>query len=243
MVTSDQLLPLIMQLQRGGTIAQGRRKLLKYIRKASGAQLAALFALDKDMQCLSLLAYSGRRPPYSVRPAPSSRSWSAEDGTRRLIVKRISADGLFGSALLTRGLLHIPDLDSDQRILQEERSWGWPGGSAILSAINTGDQSGGEQGVLVLCFDPHADSTGRSMRRCDASTEESESDLRICIALLASYLSDKDHSGSPSLPLLRRSVPTDIDHDEEEKQGIADLLPPQHVQQCTFPEMMYSLSC
>ena len=59
MISSNMLLQLIMRLQQGVSVSDGRRILLDYARKNSGAQLGLLFLVDRESQGLRLLEQSG----------------------------------------------------------------------------------------------------------------------------------------------------------------------------------------
>src|SRR5512133_3635582 len=90
MVTSDMLLRLITDLQRDVTARQGRRTLLDYVCRSSGARLALLFTYDKERQTLILLDRRARRS-HSC-PATNTQAQRRSQGD-----KRIPAAGLFGS--------------------------------------------------------------------------------------------------------------------------------------------------
>src|SRR5437667_7010650 len=144
MATSDMLLHLIADLQGDVTVTHGRRTLLEYAQTSSRARLALLFALDKDGQTLVLLERCGRRPSHQHHISPPD-SHAREEW---LNPKRISSQGLFGSALHKRGLLHIPHAYTDPSTLQAEQYWIGRNDAVILGAI------GEQRGVLALCFGP-----------------------------------------------------------------------------------------
>ncbi len=148
MVTSDMLLHLIADLQGDMTVTHGRRTLLKYAQTTSGARLALLFVFHKEHQTLVLLERYSQRP-QRVKQGLHTSSISTKK--ERFNSKRISAQGLFGSALHRQGFLHILHAYNDPRILKEEQYWIGLDDDVILSAI------GQQQGVLVLCFDPVSD--------------------------------------------------------------------------------------
>ncbi len=178
MATKDRLLRLITRLQNEVSMPRARYLLLRYMREISDAQRVALFVLDKTENTLVLLAQSR-----------GHMSASSKDNTPVPTAKHISLDGLLGSTLLTQGPLSIADLYADPRTLPEECAWGWPGGLAILSAVN-GARPSGEQGVLLLCFAPaHPHKTIEEGRSEHHAIIEHGSDLLICITLLSTYLS------------------------------------------------------
>ncbi len=210
METPDELLQLIAHLQHNSEGDDARRTLLKYIARSSGARLALLFACDDNCQVLKLLASYGRRPRQHAqpveRPQPTGRGLPSsspgcgspsaptmdEGGTSAckhgrgdglsspFNPKQISLHGLFGSALGTTGLLHIPDLFADTASQEEERYWAWRGGPVLLGAVGQGTNT---RGVLVLCFGSRDEWQASSMQ-----TRAGESNLHICIALLSGYL-------------------------------------------------------
>ena len=182
MVPSDQLLQLIAHLQSDDSVAHGRRALLDYLRKSTGAGLGLIFVLDRGDRVLTLLEHSGRRPRHPAPSRPDSRKEIFDP-------RRIPLDGVFYHALQMQGILHVPDLFSDPLSLEEERYWASPGGHVILGAIGAkAPPQNISQGLLVLCFSPRhkgADEAG-------AITQPAidEVSLLIGISLLSVYLSD-----------------------------------------------------
>jgi len=204
MATPDTLLQLIAHLQGGIAVAHGRRILLEYARKSSGARLALLFSLNKESQMLMLLERCGKGPHHfsssdsernAEQLATSKPGFPYTSSKRGLLLSDeespdktpIPLYGLFGSVLLMQGLVDIPDIYSDPRSLAEERLWAWRGGHAILSAIGVGGQAGDAQGVLVLCFGPD----DKEWQTSGVRTATSEGNLLICTTLLLAYLSEE----------------------------------------------------
>ena len=111
MGASDTLLQLIAHLQRDVEVAHGRRTLLEYARRSSGARLALLFLLDEERQELKLLEYCGRQPRHS----------SSRNSGEIFDPNHIPVDGVFSSALGTAGLVHISNIHTDLRSLREEQ--------------------------------------------------------------------------------------------------------------------------
>ncbi len=193
MVTSDMLLHLIADLQSDMTLTHGRRTLLKYAQTSSGARLALLFVYDKEHQILVLLERCGRRPQrpqhpqhqqhqQRLRQEPLASLAAAPAKRERFNTRRISAQGLFGSALHRQGFLHILYAYNDPRSLIEEQHWIGPGDHVILSAI------GQQQGVLVLCLDPEDKTVPTYSTRAIID----EGNLLVCTTLLSAYLSTTD---------------------------------------------------
>jgi signal transduction histidine kinase len=180
------------------TITHGRRTLLKYAQTTSGARLALLFVFHKEHQTLILVERYGQRPQrLQQEPRTSSISTKKE----RFNTRRISAQGLFGSALHQQGFLHILHAYNDPRILKEEQYWIGLDDDVILSAI------GQQQGVLVLCFDP-VDKT-QPTYSMQAITDEGN--LLVYTTLLSAYLSTSDKrvppKGGGNAASLRNRVP------------------------------------
>jgi hypothetical protein len=191
MVTSDQLLQLITHLQGSGDRLYTRDTLLKYIRKQSKAQLAVLFALDREQQALFPLAYTGKLPDrQSSTPFPGA-SLSA----KQRVLQPIPLNGLFASVLPVQKLFYIPAPDLDTRLLPQELNWSYPAGSVLLNTVRSGDDLEGEQGVLALCFDA-AHINAQSSERLPTSINESE--VLICSYLLSIALAKEIASQAPS---------------------------------------------
>ena len=72
MVPSDLLLQLIAHLQSDDSVAHGRRALLDYLRKSTGASLGLIFVLHRGDHVLTLLERCGRRPRHPARSRPDS---------------------------------------------------------------------------------------------------------------------------------------------------------------------------
>src|SRR5215471_1048045 len=120
MVPSDLLLQLITHLRNEDSVAGGRRALLDYLRKSTGASLGLVFALHQEDHVLTLLERSGRRPGRPAR----SRSDLIQVPRKEIFDPRsVHLDGVFYHALLMQGILHVPDLFSDPLSLEEERYW------------------------------------------------------------------------------------------------------------------------
>ncbi len=186
MMPSDLLLQLVTQLvinsQKDVSVVHGRRILLDYIRKSTGAGRGLLFTLDTANQVLGLLERSGRGPRHVARPEVDPQ--------------RIPLHGLFAQALRTQGLLDIPDAYSDPRSLQEEQYWAWPGGHVILSAVEGTGEHNRQRGVLVLCFHPGQ----KEWHNTGTLMPPGGGPFLISIVLLSAYLveSDKDASTGSS---------------------------------------------
>ncbi|MFL5698391.1 MAG: hybrid sensor histidine kinase/response regulator transcription factor [Ktedonobacteraceae bacterium] len=198
MVTSDMLLHLIADLQGDMTATHGRRTLLKYAQTTSGARLALLFVFHKEHQTLVLVERYGQRPQrLQQEPHTSSISTKKE----RFNTKRISAQGLFGSALHRQGFLHVLHAYNDPRILKEEQYWIGLDDDVILSAI------GQQQGVLVLCFDP----VDKTQPTYSTRAITDEGNLLVCTTLLSAYLSTNDKrvlpKGGDNAASLRNRAP------------------------------------
>ncbi len=172
MGASDTLLQLIAHLQRGVEVAHGRRTLLEYARRSSGARLALLFLLDEERQVLKLLEYCGRQPRHS----------SSRNSGEIFDPNHIPLDGVFSSALGTAGLVHISNIHTDLRSLKGERYWTWPGGHVVLGAVGQGTQ---QPGMLVLCF-----STQEGWQASSLQTTAGTGNLLICVTLLSVYLTN-----------------------------------------------------
>lgn len=185
MVSSNMLLQLIMRLQQGISVTDGRRILLEYARKSSGAQLGLLFLVDKERQGLTLLEQAGRH-------------YIDSDSSPCDIHTFVPLNGLFGSALHAQRLVNIADIASDPRSLEEERYWAEPGSHVILSPVGTAARRGGAQGVLVLCFSP-SHKQGSQERGDQAASKNAliydatrEGNLLICVSLLSAYLTESN---------------------------------------------------
>src|SRR5436305_8678561 len=198
MVTSDMLLHLIADLQGDMTVTHGRRTLLKYAQTTSGARLALLFVFHKEHQTLVLVERYSQRPQRLKQGLHTS---SISTKKERFNTKRISAQGLFGSALHRQGFLHILHAYNDPRILKEEQYWIGLDDDVILSAI------GQQQGVLVLCFDP----VDKAQPTYSMRAITDEGNLLVYTALLSAYLSTSDKrvppKGGGNAASLRNRVP------------------------------------
>src|SRR5437764_2211445 len=198
MVTSDMLLHLIADLQGDMTVTHGRRTLLKYAQTTSGARLALLFVFHKEHQTLVLLERYSQRPQRLKQGLHTS---SISTKKERFNTKRISAQGLFGSALHRQGFLNILHAYNDPRILKEEQCWIGLDDDVILSAI------GQQQGVLVLCFDP----VDKTQPTYSTRAITDEGNLLVCTTLLSAYLSTSDKrvppKGGGDAASLRNRVP------------------------------------
>src|SRR5579884_722575 len=137
MVSSNMLLQLIMRLQRGVSVTEGRRILLDYARKSSAAECGWLFLVDREREGLRLLEQS----PHDVTSSCSDD-------------RLLPLHGIFGSVLHARHLVHIPDISEDRRSLKEEQEWAGQDSYVILSRVGSAERRGYAEGVLVLCFRP-----------------------------------------------------------------------------------------
>jgi len=211
---SNMLLQLVAQLQHDPSIAHGRRVLLDYTRKSSGARLALLFLFHKKRHVLALLERSGRPPHHTFPGKDAIMEQQASDKLRSIQANKnesygmpslvqghaerieIPLNGLFGSALSTPGLQYIPDMYGDPRTLEEERYWVWREGPGIVGAVGIGRTAGDALGVLVLCFGPQQPAI--ELKALE------EGDLLICISLLSAYLtSSQEASLEGEKPSLR----------------------------------------
>jgi signal transduction histidine kinase len=242
-VTSERLLGFISQLQSERTIASGRRMLLAFVHESCGPRVVALFALDQQAQEFVLLDYVGQLPVSSQCSSPSTENVSTHKE-----LERIPSNGLLTSALLNDGLLSIPDVDSDTRTLPEERRWACSGERLILSRVSTGTQPDSVQGALLMSFEAEANKAEAVHTERPMLSEEGESDLRVCIALLSAYLSRDDsnvrdqygsttigHSTQPPLALQNGSYSAS----SAEMTGIQY---EQMAQQDASPETIYSIT-
>jgi len=221
MVPSDLLLQLITHLQNDASVVRGRRTLLDYIRRSTGASLGLLFIRDKERQALTLLERCGRRPrhPSRSRPGPIPPE-------EKLDPKHIPLHGLFYRALHVQGLLRIPDLFSDPLSLEEERYWAAPGGPVILSAVGAKAPRGDPQGLLALCFNSGYGAPDNTSARFD------EGSLLIGISLLSAYLSS---SGKDTLSTLYQlHIAEQKAMLEQERSRIAHDIHDGIVQQATY---------
>lgn len=188
MAASDTLLQLITRLQRNISVADGRRLLLDYVRKSSGARLVLLFLLDKENQVLMLLERSGRCPEHQhIAPDQSTPPWPPQGVPLQVSSAQEPPDpgilplhGLFGSVLQRAGLVRIPDVYANPLSLPGELHWCWRGGPVLLSPVGRDPK-----GVLVLCFGPGEQEGSERFLH----TPTNERDLLVCTALLSAYLS------------------------------------------------------
>lgn len=187
MVPSDLLLQLITHLQNYDSVARGRRALLDYLRKSTGASLGLVFALHQEDHVLTLLERSGRRPR---RQAPSRSDLIQLPHKEVFDPMNVPLDGVFYHALFMQGILHVPDLFSDPLSLEEERYWASPGGLVILGAIGAKAQYNSPQGLLVLCFSSGRHEVGKE--RASTQPAIDEGSLLIGISLLSVYLSNTE---------------------------------------------------
>lgn len=217
MATLGRLLPLITHLQSEDDVALGRQILLKYVGESSGAQLVALFLLDKEHQMLELLSYIGEPPPFSS----SSRTTSTASPEIESDLGHIPLNGLFGSVLLTQDFLSVADLQSDPRTLPVERLWGR--GRVLLSAVKAGKRSDDEQGVCLLCFAPTG-TPGQGRTLTMRAGEQVEADLSVCLSLLSAYLSRIDLSRARPSRVLASLDEEEIGHEERPRENVVEPL-------------------
>jgi signal transduction histidine kinase/DNA-binding CsgD family transcriptional regulator len=227
---SNMLLQLVAKLQHDPSVVHGRKILLDYTRKSSGARLALLFLFHKQRRALVLVERSGHSPRHSfpgkdapvmgqrssgrIRRMHANRSAShklllAQERAERI---EVPLNGLFGSALRIPGLQYIPDMYGDPRTLEEEMYWIWRDGPGIVTAVGMGRTAVDARGVLVLSFGPE-------QAAIDMQTLE-EGDLLICISLLSTYLTasnEKDALEEESTSI------HDVEYQqpEEEQPGIS----------------------
>ena len=181
MVSSNMLLQLIMRLQRGVSVTEGRRILLDYARKNSGAQFGWLFLIDREHEGLRLLEQS----PHDT----DSSSYQGD--------KLLPLHGIFGSALHARHLVHIPDISDDSHGLKEEQAWAGTDSYVILSRVGSAERRGNAEGVLVLCFKPSNSEAQKGTNRVAVKNRLTydatrEGNLLICISLLSAYLTESN---------------------------------------------------
>jgi signal transduction histidine kinase/DNA-binding CsgD family transcriptional regulator len=194
MVPSDLLLQLIAHLQSDDSVAHGRRALLDYLRKSTGASLGLVLVLHRGDNVLTLLERCGRRPRHPARSRPDSIELPRKE---IFDPRHIPLDGVFYHALHMQGILHVPDLFSDPLSLEEERYWASPGAHVILGAIGAKAQHNSPQGLLVLCFS----SRHKEADKARAGTQPAidEVSLLIGISLLSVYLSDSEKDALSTL--------------------------------------------
>jgi len=165
---SNTLIETLAHLQHHVSSAYSRRLLLNYARRCTGARLGLLFRIDASTRQLALVEQCGQ---------PPRREYLSE-------YTRIDMHGLFGAALHHQGVLEILDSYSDPRSLPVERGWTWRGGRVQICAA--GSASGSDiaeaQGIMVLCAGQKASEI--------PVTEQAESEVLICAALLAAFLED-----------------------------------------------------
>ena len=173
MAGSNTLIETLAHLQHHVSSAYSRRLLLNYARRCTGARLGLLFRIDASTRQLALVEQCGQ---------PPRREYLSE-------YTRIDMHGLFGAALHHQGVLEILDSYSDPRSLPVERGWTWRGGRVQICAA--GSASGSDiaeaQGIMVLCAGQKASET--------PVTEQAESEVLICAALLAAFLEDTPEEG------------------------------------------------
>src|SRR5438552_3809207 len=238
MVTSDQLLQLITQLQGSGDRLSTRNTLLKYIRKQSKAQLVVLFALDREQQALIPLAYTGKLPDRQSSKSPTPTT-NPLPSIKQRMTQPIPINDLFASILPAQKLVYIAIADQDTRIVPQELNWSYPGGSVLLNTVRASDDLQGEQGVIALCF-AAGDKDTQSPE--DLPTTINENEVLICSYLLSAALSKEKDQGlqgaSLHIPRSHRKA-----RPEELERETVEILQKLHVEQHgTFPELMYSLS-
>jgi len=236
MATSDQLLQLLTSLQGNGDIISTRNMLLQYVRKHSKAQLVVLFLLERELQALLPLAYTGRLPDGQSSASSTDPVPSVKQRTTQIV----PLQGVFAAALASQGLLYVPAVDQDGRVLSQELNWSYPGGSVLLNKLQGGDQGQSEQGVLALCFS--AENKNELFPERMPSTVN-EGDLLICSHLLASALIKEPLGQQKDLTSLRVPRARRVARRKELESETVELLQKPQVEQLgAFPELMYSLS-
>jgi signal transduction histidine kinase/DNA-binding CsgD family transcriptional regulator len=236
MATSDQLLQLLTRLQNNGDITSTRNMLLQYIRKHSKAQLVVLFLLDREQHALLPLAYTGKLPDGQSSASSMDSVLSVKQRTTQIV----PLQGVFAAALANQGLLYVPAVDQDIRVLPQELNWSYPTGSVLLYKIQGGDQGQGEQGILALCFS--AEHKNEQFPEHMPSTVN-EGDLLICSHLLASALIKEPLEQQKDAAPLRVPRARRVARRKELESETVELLQQSQLEQLgTFPELMYSLS-
>jgi signal transduction histidine kinase/DNA-binding CsgD family transcriptional regulator len=198
MLTSERLLQLIMRLQRSSA-AEGRRRLLDYLRKISQARRCLLLRCEQEAGELRLVERSGALPRKSRRPAPSS-AVDATDEAGAFDPERIPLSGLFALPLQSGAPLYVPQVSGDARSLPVERYWTGAADCALISPLGDPEQS---QGVLVLCFSPQP--SAESGPESTAFAEQigrlsTTGPFQLCLSLLTAYLTPEEEPPPPPLP-------------------------------------------
>jgi len=217
--------------------------LLEFARENCGARVTALFTLDQHTQYFALLDYAGRLPASLQLSSPTTENARAHNE-----LAHIPSNGLLTSALLNDGLLYVSDADRDTRALPEERRWICSGERLILSRVSTGTQIDSVQGALLMSFEAEVGNGPTAHIEQHTLSEESESDLRVCVALLSAYLSRDDSNIRDQHGL------TMIEHDIQPHPSLqngsysissaemSDIQYEQIVQQDASPETIYSIT-
>lgn len=193
---TNRLLSLIIRLQYETETDEARRLLLDYIRHSSSAQLAVMFAHNRQQKALLQVARSGRGP--------------ASTNKMRIARRQIPVDGLFADVLTRREPLYISS--NDARLLPQERAWLWPDGHARLYILRTGSRANDNEGVLLLSYQPHKD---------DQPETFDESAVLICSTLLTSYLSDNNDKNEIQMRRRAESLSLDRARTTDAAQKIA----------------------
>lgn len=236
MVTSDQLLQLLTRLQNNGDILYTRNMLLQYICKHSKARLVALFVLDREQQALLPLAYAGKLPDRQ----PSISAMATAPAGKQRATQMIPLDGIFATTLSHQGLLYLPEVEQDVRILAQELNWIYPQGSVLLNKLQRGDCNQGEQGILVLSFSAE-NKQKQSPERMPSTVNEG--DLLICSHLLSNALTKEPQGQSNAATTLRIPRARRVARHKEVDSGKIEVLQNLQVEELgTLPELMYSLS-
>jgi signal transduction histidine kinase/DNA-binding CsgD family transcriptional regulator len=175
MIMSDELFQLIADLQRDASTANGRRRLLDYIRARSGARLALLYVLHESGDALVLLDQRGRdaRSQKTEQPAFAH-------------AESISLNGLFGAALHTGKVMHISRAAADARTLDSERAWLAADDDVLVCRVS---RRGAAKGVLALCLPSSA------AQKMPPSDEDA---LLFCSALLSAYMTPEEQHQAPT---------------------------------------------
>jgi signal transduction histidine kinase len=182
MLTPERLLHVIARLEHASE-AEGRRLLLDYLRKSSGARRCLLFLVEEQSALLLLLARSGRLPAGRRRAqSPTTGNGPAQP----LDPEHIPLTGIFGSVVQSREPLYAPTIHGDARSLQVEQYWATAADRALICPVG---QPRRRLGVLVLCFpsDMEAESPESIEERSKALLNDNA--FQVCLALLSAYLS------------------------------------------------------
>ncbi len=195
MVASEQLTQLIHYLRAETSLVRSRHLLLQYVQTQSGARQVLLFRQHSSSQFVLL-------EQYGVSAERSEKMDLVSDAGLLGSVLERQAEGERGIVIDMRSQrLHLSG--AEQTLLEEYVV-------LALYAIRTSAQV--PRGVLVLCFAAPLPATpvgqvSGSRQTQDVFASElpflASAELRICLTLLTTYLSDDDTPATPP-PLIKR---------------------------------------